>query len=497
MARKKKDFKDIGRNNRIKISNTTIKGIYELIERRPTKVFSMKRHSQSGTAQMALDKDELKKLAECLNKCDLRKPLEVELSPSSSLSSTVQLINDLINSRQNSVTECMLDINSVVGQMTSMTSIREMLQGIQELAPQMENMSVQAEEMGAAAHSTASSASNAASFVEQSLSTATSGVEKIQQAVNFVERSFTQFEHVSQQVQDVLNSMSEIEQIVNVIAEVAEQTNLLALNAAIEAARAGEQGRGFAVVADEVRKLAEHTKISVTTVRQKIGDLSQNSHRTAGDILSLSHTMQEGKSVMQGAGQEVEQILNHVVTISRDIQQIAAGSEEQSAVIQEFSQIISLVNDSTHTTERVATQTGEGIYAISQRLGEARNRQIQNVPLINTQQALELSKTDHLLWTWRIYNMLLGYEQVDPNNVGTHHDCRLGRWADGPETTALRSNPLFMKLESPHARVHDLARQAALSYSQGNTAQAESLLSEMSQASNEVVNILEELQLLV
>ncbi len=457
-------------------------------------MFKFNRQSRANDAQIATLNDELSKLTECLNRCDLSKPLDLELSPSSSLQGIVNVINGIIKTRQNAVASNMLDINGAVGQMTGMTSIREMLIRIQEQAPQLIDMSVQSEEIGASATETASAASNAASYVEQSLSTATSGVEKIKQAIDFVERSFAQFEQVSKQVQDVLHSMSEIEQIIGVIAGVADQTNLLALNAAIEAARAGEQGRGFAVVADEVRKLAEHTQTSVTDIRQKIGHLGQNSSRTADDIRSLSQMMLEGKTVLQDAGQEVEQILQHVVTISDDIQQIAAGSEEQSAVIEEFSQIITMVSESAKTTELVANQTGEGIYAISQRLGEVRTRQILNVPVINSHQALELSKTDHLLWTWRIYNMLLGYEQIDPSTVGNHHECRLGKWVDGPETTALRQNPTFLKLSSPHERVHELAKQAALAYSQGNPNQASTLLDEMSQASQEVVGILDELQ---
>ena len=458
-------------------------------------MFNFTRQAHANDAQIAIIKDDLNKLTECLNQCDLGKPLELDLSPSSPLRGIVNVINGIIETRQAAVSGNLLDINGAVGQMTGLTtSIREMLLRIQEQTPQLADMSAQAEEIGASTTETASAASNAATFVEKSVTTATSGVEKIKQAIDFVERSFAQFEQVSQQVQDVLHYMSEIEQIIGVIAGVADQTNLLALNATIEAARAGEHGRGFAVVADEVRKLAEHTKTSVTDIRQKIGHLDQNSSRTANDIRSLSHMMLEGKSVMQDAGQEVEQILNHVVTISEGIQQIAAGSEEQSFVIEDFSQIISLVSASANMTERVAHQTGEGIYALSQQLEVVRTRQIQSVPVITSHQALELSKTDHLLWTWRIYNMLLGYEHVDPSTVGNHHECRLGRWIDGPKTATLHKNSTFLKLSSPHERVHDLAKKAALAYSQGNSSQASTFLDQMSQASHEVVGILEELQ---
>jgi len=89
-------------------------------------VFKFQRHSKENEAQLTIKKDDLSKLTEYLKQCDLRKPLELELSPSSSLYEVVKVINGIILTQQNVAASCLLDTNGVVGQMTSMTSIREM-----------------------------------------------------------------------------------------------------------------------------------------------------------------------------------------------------------------------------------------------------------------------------------------------------------------------------------------------------------------------------------
>ncbi|MHB1653539.1 MAG: methyl-accepting chemotaxis protein [Desulfitobacteriaceae bacterium] len=451
--------------------------------------------TEKNITYVQLPEIELQKLISAFANVDFQKQLDIELSPLSPCYPLLEALNKSIQKRGAAGVKALMDVNARVERMANLTSIREMLQQMQEQVNHLNDMAGEAEEMRAASGQIAESTNDASTFIDQSVATATSGVEKIKQALSFVEQSFSEFHQVSVQVRGVLTSMGEIEQIVGVIAGVAEQTNLLALNAAIEAARAGEQGRGFAVVADEVRKLAEHTKTSVVDIRQKIGHLSENSLQTANKISAVTQTMQGGQNALRDAGGVIGQIIQNVQGVAGDIRQVAAGNEEHSAVIQEFSNHILVSAQSAEGTKRSAYEAGKVIYDINRQLAELRDQRISQTPELKLLEAVAIWKTDNHLLIWHIYNMLLGYERLDPEMLGSARDSRLGRWLNTPASAAYRLETVFHELMKTHEQVYDLARKAARVFLEGEQTKAEYLVEQTVQASNKVNSLLDNLEM--
>ena len=184
------------------------------------------------------------------------------------------------------------------------------------------------------------------------------GGKVVDETINGMNRIAEVVQQSAKTVEELGNSSDQIGEIVQVIEDIADQTNLLALNAAIEAARAGEQGRGFAVVADEVRKLAERTTKATKEIASMI---KQIQYETKGAVSSMRQGTEEvknGKLFAAKAGESLKEIIegaDHVVDI---ISQVAAASEEQSSAAEQISKNIESIS-------RVTSESANGIHQIA------------------------------------------------------------------------------------------------------------------------------------
>lgn len=213
-------------------------------------------------------------------------------------------------------------------------------------------------EMAATVHEVAVSASNAASAASHASERTRDGQTIVENTISSIEGLVNDVEQARQVISKLRSESEDIGSVLDVIRGIAEQTNLLALNAAIEAARAGEQGRGFAVVADEVRTLASRTQQSTQDIQHMIETLQQGAENAVSVMKHSHESSEKTREHASSAHRALEEITQSVTKIDEMNTQIASAAEEQSTVSEMISrsvaEIAGLAEGSLHATEQTA-----------------------------------------------------------------------------------------------------------------------------------------------
>ncbi|UTW07779.1 methyl-accepting chemotaxis protein [Pseudomonas benzenivorans] len=270
----------------------------------------------------------------------------IEVQRSDEIGQLLSAMQDMSNNLREMVGRLQGGVTQISTSAQSLSASTEQTRrGVNGQKEETDQVATAMSEMTATVHEVARNAEAAAASTAQAEGRVSSGVEVVHQTLKRIAELAAAMDTTTQSIERLSQDTQSIDSVLDVIKSVAEQTNLLALNAAIEAARAGEQGRGFAVVADEVRALARRTQESTSEIEGLIATLREGTRRTVSDMRQSGALVER---VVQDANQTegaLAAIAEAVTQIFEMNQQIAAAAEEQTAVAEEINRSVTSIRD--------------------------------------------------------------------------------------------------------------------------------------------------------
>ncbi|MET0028163.1 MAG: methyl-accepting chemotaxis protein [Candidatus Thiodiazotropha sp.] len=316
------------------------------------------------------------------------------------------------------------------------------------------------------------------------------GCKQVQKTAETIREGAEEVALAERSIQGVETESQRIGGVLDVIQGIAEQTNLLALNAAIEAARAGEQGRGFAVVADEVRRLATRTHESTGEIQAMIDSLQKGTRQAVSMIATGRHKVDAGADQAGSTLQALRAISEAMDTISQMSTQIATAAEEQCAVAEEINQSICNISERSKRNAQEAAETEQTTHTLG---GLAADLQAVTQQFrLTADKGLDFSaaKSAHLAWRARLRGFLDGKSSLKREEAVSHHDCVLGHWYYQEGLQQFGHLPDMQAIDKPHEEMHQLIKQIIQLKETGQQEEAERLYERIAPLSSKIIQLL-------
>lgn len=370
---------------------------------------------------------------------------------------TGELFNAMLTAFKQSNNSYVMRMNDSMSYIANSEHIMSMIEQLREQNDHINDMYASSEKMQSSIDQITDSIKSIKDDTHAAYLSSGTSVDKLQESIDVVKSSTENISQINTMIQSFQEKTAKVTEIADMVKKIASKSGLLALNASIEAARAGEAGRGFAIVANQVKELSSSTTESAEDIVTYIAELQHNITELVESVNSATAQLESGNHMVENSVCEINQVNNQIASVTSKIDHISDSIHTQSDVVTFFVNAIKQLYDAYQILSDNCTNTGEQMYKITRLSGKLRSDMARNGSSLYPQDWIQLYEIDHLIFTWRIYNYLAGYEVLNINQVNTTRKCNLGKWIYSQTDSSITSTSAFHDLTKYHEALHDHA----------------------------------------
>lgn len=366
-------------------------------------------------------------------------------------------INAVIDSFKKENNPYVMRMNDTVEAVGDNKLIKQTLDQVNLLTEFIANMKVSSSDMENSTQNISGSIGDIRDNTHKIMSEFQTITPNMENSIKTVDESSRQVQQLNVQMQEFQANIAKISEIVDVVKKISTQSNLLALNASVEASRAGEAGKGFGVVASEMRQLSVNTTESAEDIAKYIEQLDASTKELVKAMNETALKLENGNVKAKTSLDDMMKMDAHLTGINEQVDNIYNDIDTQTESVVSFLRQIDNLSESYAALSADCINLGQHIFKIGRYVDKTRSDMVRNSSDITLLDWIRVFQVDHFILLWRVYNNIVGFEHLLARQVNEPNSCKLGVWISQQTNQRITESREFRHLKNTHELLHKFA----------------------------------------